>query len=233
MDVLIELITLTDEQINSILNREAAICIGDILIRNWSFQSELTDYMMFLPYHSMLLNGSNFKTMNDLSETLKQAVALYTKLYNQFTKKYFPLDRCQRVINRIESQQGFKLNLNRLHSANQKEISRFAYDLAYVMIEFSRNIYEWLHVATDVHCMRIDTVCRVYQYFETTPSVKNKISHQDIDHDKEYLHRLCADKNSEIKPSALAILDSLVEHYYSTKEKYNALTGQYIAESAK
>ena len=112
MDALIELAALTDEQIDNILNREAAICIGDILIRNWSFQSELTDYMMFLPYHSMLLNGSNFKTMNDLSETLKQAVALYTKLYNQFTTKNFHLYRCQRVINRIESQQVFKLNLN-------------------------------------------------------------------------------------------------------------------------
>ena len=230
---MIELTTLSDEQLNSILNREATICIGDILIRNWSFQSELTDYMMFLPYHSMLLNGSNFKTMNDLSDTLKQAVALYTKLYNQFTNKYFSLDRCQRVINRVESQQGYKLDLNKLHSANQKEISRFAYDLAYVMIEFSRNIYEWLHVATDVHCMRIDTICKTYQYFEITPNVRYKISHQDIGHDKEYLHRLCADKNSEIKPSALTILDSLIEHYYSTKEKYNALTGQYIAEFAK
>lgn len=233
MDVLIELTTLTDEQINSILNREAAICIGDILIRNWSFQSELTDYMMFLPYHSMLLNGSNFKTMNDLSDTLKQAVVLYTKLYNQFTKKYFPLDRCQRVINRIESQQGYKLDLNKLHAADYKEISQFAYDLAFTMIEFSKNIYEWLHVATDVHCMRIDTICKVYQYFEMTPNTRYKISHQDIAHDKEYLHRLCADKDTEIKPSALIILDSLVEHYYSTKEKYNALTGQYIAESVK
>lgn len=233
MDALIELTALTDEQIDNILNREAAICIGDILIRNWSFQSELTDYMMFLPYHSMLLNGSNFKTMNDLSDTLKQAVALYTKLYNQFTNKYFSLDRCQRVINRVESQQGYKLDLNKLHSANQKEISRFAYDLAYVMIEFSRNIYEWLHVATDVHCMRIDTICKTYQYFEITPNVKYKISHQDIDHDKEYLHRLCADKDTEIKSSALTILDSLVEHYYSAKEKYNILTGQYIAEFAK
>lgn len=233
MDILIELTTLPDELINSILNREAAICIGDILIRNWSFQSELTDYMMFLPYYSILSNGSNFKTMNDLSDTLRQAVVLYTKLYNQFTNKYFPLDRCQRVINRIESQQGYKLDLNKLHSADYKEINKFASDLAYMMIKFSKGIYELLHVATDVHCMQIDTICKIYQYFEITPSVKYKISHQNVVHDKEYLHRLCADKDTEIKPSALIILDSLVEHYYSTKEKYNVLTGQYMAESAK
>lgn len=219
---------MTNARVNQLLSQEASISIGNIVIRNWSFHSELSDQLTLLPYHSVLCKSGNFKTMSDLLSTLNKAITFYSTLYMRLDKDYFNKKQCQFVIEQMEKIQGFKLDLNKLQSTDYQIIGCSAYKLEKVMLQCALSMYEYLHIAASMHCMTINTICSTYVYFVDISG--KKFVHQSIDQDKKYLHKLY-DKDDQSKISALIILDSMINHYYSAKKKYDVLTSQYAVKS--